>query len=250
MQLAYMLSGGAPVYVKYQIGETWLAVAGLPVEAPALADVDGVVMCETNECLESVGVTCDLPRANAGNATATSTTRLTAQQTDGTDPQQVVTVCINPNAVYRVRLSGGSTSGTALSAQTNTSASTDGLTITTSSNLSAYDDGAVWGATGANAGKMRKATAVTTTTTLVVAFPYDIAVNDTFYYATFGQKERAGFNLTSNLDEADATADAQSLENFRCISMDAKDAASKGATESYAYVVIMDHVYGGRGANV
>lgn len=250
MLFSHLLSGGAPVYVKYQIGETWLAVAGIPVEAPALADVDGVVMCETNECLESVGVTVDQPHANAGKAAAASTTRLTAQQTDGTDPQQVVTVCVNPNAVFRVRLSGGSTGGTALTAQSNTSASTDGLTITTASNLSAYDDGMVWGATGANAGVMRKATAVTTTTTAVVAFPYDIAVGDTFYYATFGPANRNGFNLVTNLDEADATADAQSLENFRCIYMDAKDAAAKGATESYAYVVIMDHVYGGRGANV
>lgn len=250
MLFSHLLSGGAPVYVKYQIGETWKSVAGIPVEAPALANVDGVALASTNELLECVGVTVDTPHANAGNATAASTTLLTAQQTDGTDPSQVVSVCVNPNAVYRVRLSGGSTSGTALSAQTNTTASTDGLTITTASNLSAYDDGVAWGATGANAGKLRKVTAVTTTSTVVVAFPYDIAVNDTFYYCTFGPTQRAGFNLTGNLDEADATADAQSLENFRCLFMDAKDAAAKGATESYAYVVIMDHVFGGRGANV
>lgn len=245
MKLSYLLSGNAPVVKKYQIGETWLDVAGIPVEIPTLSDVAGVQMCETNGCVDALGVTLDKPHANNGKAAASSTTRLTAQQTDASDPSQVVSVVINPGAVWKARLSGGSTSGTALTAQTNTTASTDGLTITTSSNLSAYDDGVAWGATGANAGILRKVTAVTTTSTVVIAFPNDIAVNDTFYYATFGPSEDAGIQLTSNLDELDATADLQSTDNFRCIDFYQKDAAGKGATETYAEFILIDHLYGG-----
>jgi hypothetical protein len=245
MKLSFLLSGNAPVKKKYQIGETWLAVAGIPVEYPTLADTAGVLMCETNSCVDALGMTTDQPFANNGKAARPSTTRLTAQQSDGSDPSQVVTVIVNPGAVWKARLSGGATSGTALTAQANTVASTDGLLITTTANNSAYDDGVAWGATGANAGILRKLTALTTSGVPIIAFPFDIAVGDTFFYATFGPGEDAGFQLTTNLDEIDATADLQGTDNFRCIDFFHKDAAQEGATKTYAEFLMIDHVFGG-----
>lgn len=244
MELAYLLGGGAPVLKKYQIGENWLAVAGLPVEIPTLADTAGVLMAETTTCTDCLGVTVDQPHANAGKTLASSTTRLTAQQSDGTDPSQLVTVIVNPSAVWRARLSGGATSGTALSSQANTAASTDGLTITTTANNSAYDDGVAWGANGANAGILRKITAVTTTSTPIIAFPFDIAVGDDFYFCTFGPGENAGIQLTTNLNELDVTADIQSTDNFRCIDFYQKDDSADGSTKSFAEIVIIDHFFG------
>ncbi len=245
MKLSYLFSGGAPVIEKFQIGETWGNAAGFPVEYPTLADATGVLMCETNGCVDVLGVTVDKPHANAGKATAESLTRLTAQQTDNSDPSQVVSVIINPGAVWLARINSGATEGTALAEFTNTAASTDGLLITAAFGT-AYDDGWVWGATGANAGIARKIQgAVNTTGTPVIAFPYDIAVGDTFYAATFGPGEDAGIQLSTLLTELDATADLQSTDNMRCVSFLVKDKAGKGATESYAEVFLIDHVYGG-----
>lgn len=245
MKLAYMLSGNAPTFKKFQIGETWGDAAGFPVEYPTLADATGVLMCETNGCVDVLGVTADKPHAGAGRNKTESLTRLTAQQTDSSDPSQVVTVCINPSAVYVARLNGGATEGTALAEFTNSVASTDGLLITSAFGT-AYDDGWVVGATGANAGIARKIQgAVNTTGTPVIAFPFDIAVGDTFFAATFGPGEDAGIQLSTLLTELDATADLQSTDNMRCIDVYWKDKAAGGALKTEAEVILIDHVYGG-----
>lgn len=235
MRFAYSLAGNAPVVKKYQIGETFNAgIVGIPVEYPTLSDTDGVLMCETNSVVDTLGVSLDNPG-----------TRQTAQQSDNTDPARLVSVIVNPSAVWRARLSGGATSGTALTAQSNTAASTDGLTITTTANNSAYDDGVAWGYTGANANILRKITAVTTTSTPIVAFPFDLAVGDTFMFCTFGPGEDAGIQLTTDLDEFDATADLQTTDNMRCLDFFQWDASERGNLNSYAEVMLIDHVFGG-----
>jgi hypothetical protein len=245
MILSYLLSGNAPVKKKFQIGETWGDAAGFPVEYPTLADATGVLMCETNACVDTLGVTVDKPHANNGRTKTESLTRLTAQQTDGSDPSQVVTVIVNPGAVWKARVNSGATEGTALAEFTNSAASTDGLLITSAFGTG-YDDGWVVGATGANAGIARKIQgAVNTTGTPIIAFPYDIAVGDTFYAFTFGPGEDAGIQLTTLLTELDATADLQSTDNIRCLDIYFKDKAAGGATKTEAEVMLIDHVYGG-----
>ena len=159
-----------------------------------------------------------------------------------------MTVNVSPGAVYRADLSGGSTSGTALSAVSNTAASTDGLTLTSSLGT-AYDDGYVWGATGANTGlpSLRKVYAVDgSTATFVVAQRYDIAVGDTFYAATFGPAADAGIQLTTTLEEIDATGDNQGTDNLRCVFLHAKDASEvANGQRSWAEIVLFDHVFSG-----
>lgn len=236
MKTVYMFSGGQPVLHKYQIGEA-MPVAGVPVEIPTLANVEGLLLCETTTCVDAVGVTLDA-----------QATRNTAQQTGNADPSALVTVNVAPGAVYGAYLSGGATTGTALSTFSNTSASTDGLTLTSSLGT-AYDDGYAWGASGANVGlpSLRKATAVDgTTATFVVAQRFDIAVGDTFYAATFGPASDAGIQLTTDLDELDATADLQSTDNLRCVFLHAKDASEvANGQRSWAEVVLFDHVFSG-----
>lgn len=236
MKLAYMFSGNQPVIHKYQIGEA-MAVAGVPVEIETLANIHGLQMCETTTCVDAVGVTMDA-----------QATRNTAQQTDGSDPSVYVSVIVSPGAVYHADLSGGATSGTALTAVTNTAASTDGLTLTSSLGT-AYDDGYVWGATGANVGlpSLRKATAVDgSTATFIVAQRYDIAVNDTYYGATFGPATDAGIQLTTTLEEIDATADLQGTDNLRCVFLHAKDAAeAANGQRSWAEIILYDHIFSG-----
>lgn len=227
------MSGNAPVTKKYQIGED-VTAAGIPFEYPTLSDTDGVLMCETTTCVDALGVSTDIPAS-----------RQTAQQSDGSDPARYVTLIVNPGAVYKARLAGGATSGTALSALTNTVASTTGL-LTTLALGTAYDDGVIWGYDGANAGILRKVTAVGgTNETPIVAFPQDIAVGDRFLACTFGPGEDAGIQLTSALDEVNATADLQGTDNFRCLDFFQKDLGGDGTLESFVEIMLIDHVFSG-----
>lgn len=230
MQLHGHLYAGTPILQKLQIGEA-LPLAGVPLIASALADADGVMRASTTAAAESIGISMDA-----------QPTRNTAQQTADADPGVFVTVSVRPDQLVRARLSGGATAGTALAEFTNSSASTTGLLITAAFGTG-YDDGYVWGATGANAGRLRKVQgAVNTTATPIVAFPSDIAVGDTFYAVTFGPFEDAGVQLTTGVTEIDATGDNQSGTNFRCRALQYFAKASGGALGSFAEIVFTDHV--------
>lgn len=228
---AGFVNDGTARVKSYQIGAT-LSNAGIPVCSSVLANVDGVLAFSTTAGLMAIGLALDNPG-----------TRLTAQQTDGSDPARYVTVSVRPDLIYGARLSGSATSGTALTETSNTAASTDGLLITTTANQSAYDDGVAWGATGANAGIIRKITAVTTTSTPIIAFPRDLAVGDTFYFCTFHKGERAGLQLTSDFTQFDASGDNQAAQTFRCYDFFHKPKAARGATETEVHAVICEHLY-------
>ena len=231
MQIEGHLYGGTPILKKLQIGEA-LSLAGLPLIASALADADGVMRASTTAAAESIGISLDA-----------QPTRNTAQQTNDADPAVYVTVNVRPDQIVKARLSGGATAGTALPEFTNTVLSTNGLLITAAFGT-AYDDGYAWGATGANAGRLRKIQgAVNTTGTPVIAFPSDIAVGDIFYAVTFGPYEDAGVQLTSNIAEVDATGDNQSGTNFRCLGLRQLAKASGGALGSFAELVFTDHIH-------
>lgn len=230
MQMHGHLYGGAPILQKLQIGEA-LSLAGLPLIASALTDADGVMRASTTAAAEAIGVSLDAQPV-----------RNTAQQTADADPAVYVTVNIRPDQIVRARLAGSSTAGAALPEFANTAASTTGLLITAAFGT-AYDDGYAFGATGANAGRLRKIqNAVNTTGTPIVAFPSDIAVGDLFYAVTFGPLEDAGVQLTSNLAEVDATGDNQSGTNFRCRALAMLPKASGGALQSFADLIFTDHV--------
>lgn len=227
----YLSGAGTFIREKFQIGEA-IPVAGVPLEASALADVDGVMLMEQDEGLMAIGLALDA-----------APTRNTAQQSDGSDPAVYVTVDVRPDLIVAALLSGGQTAGTALSEFTNTVASTDGLLITASFGT-AYDDGYAWGATGANAGILRKIQgAVNTTGTPIIAYPNDIAVGDTFYASTVGPGERAGVGLTTDLTQIDATDDEQDENNFRCLRLFHKPKAMRGATDTLAHLVFCEHIF-------
>lgn len=225
------LYGGTSVLQKVQIGEA-LTLSGLPIIASALADADGVMRASTTAAAEAIGVSLDA-----------QPTRNTAQQTDSSDPAVYVTVNIRPDQLVKAKLSGSSTAGTTLTEFTNSAASTTGLLITTAFGTG-YDDGYAWGATGANAGILRKIQgAVNTTGTPIVAFPNDIAVGDLFYAVTFGPLEDAGVQLTSNIAEVDATGDNQAGTNFRCRKVYQFAKNMGGGLGSYCSLLFSDHLF-------
>ena len=233
MDFGYNLSGAGGICIKkFQVGAT-LTRAGIPVLAGTLANQTGVAAAAADAAVEALGVTIDFPAA-----------RVTAQQTGNADTERLVSVIINPHAAYRIRLSGGSASGTILAVMTNTVASTDGLTgITATAVAAGFDDGWIWGYTGSNAGRMRKCEARTATTApFEIAFPYDIAVGDTFIGCAFGPGEKVGVQLTTELDETDSLTQL-GAQNFRCIELIGLDKANDGLLNSHAYVAFCDHMF-------
>ena len=141
MDFAYDLSGGSSAIVKkYQVAAT-NTVLGRPYNK---ATGSGVALATTDTLTDYVGVNIDA----AG-------TYVTAQQSDNSDTARTTSLIINPQAIYRARLSGGAADGTALTAQAITTASTDGLSVVTSGfdpNSPSMDEGITWGYSGANAG--------------------------------------------------------------------------------------------------
>ena len=234
MEFKNSLSGGAPYLMKHQVNAT-AANAGVPLLVGGAGEAG-----------------LDLPTATAANnmvgVNLDTATYVTAQQTDGTSAERLVTVIINPDAVWRARLSGSATEGTALTARTVTTASTDGLAVTAGDySGTTMDEGAIWGYSGANVSAIRKITSISTTAaTVTVAFDNDIAVGDQFIHASFWPFDVNTVKLTAAFFEVDAQAAAASNEaEFTPIKYEQRDIAGEGLLKSYVLMVAGDHVLGG-----
>src|SRR5258708_372695 len=177
-QLAYILSGAAPVVKKFQFGVTLTALSagggGIPFTIPA-ANTAGVVIGTTTGATDLVGLSLD---AGTDSRTGlTNNTYVTAQQTDGTSAQRVVSLIINPDACWSWKMCQGSTENTALTLRTVTTANTAGTAVTTAESWTSteYDEGYTWCYAGANASQARKITSTSSTAgTVTVPFDYTI----------------------------------------------------------------------------
>lgn len=244
MDYVSSLSGNTtPVVRKYQIGEA-MANAGVPVVIGG-ANNEGIALAATTTASDLVGVTQDA-----------QATLVTAQQTDNSDPARLVTVCVDPQAVYRARLSGGATAGTALTVRSVTTASTTGLVVTTGDDWSSpsVDECMLWGYSGANVKIARKITSVSTlAATLLVALPQDTAVGDEFLWAPFcaspAGMENQFVQLTSDLTEVDGSVAVDTdNNNFRVFEVDFRDASEEGNLKSFALLVPFDSIFAAGGS--
>jgi hypothetical protein len=233
MDYAFAFSGGSPIIRKFQIGEA-MANAGVPVLVGGAGNA-GLALASTTAASDLMGITVDV-----------QDTLVTAQQTDNSDPAREVSVIINPDAVYRARLSGGATSGTDLTTYTVTTASTDGLTVTAGDfNTVDLDEGTIHCIGGANVGISRKITSTSTTAaTVTVAFPHDIAVGDTFIAVPYSPGEDQFVQLTSDFTQLDCSvATDTNNNNFRVIGLELN-----GVGDSNALIVPFDHVLAAGGS--
>lgn len=236
MELAYDLGGGStPILRRYQVAAT-NTVVGRPYLKTADGGV-GIVLGTTTGAVDFIGVNIDA----AGTYAA-------GQNSDGSDNAKYTTLIINPLAVYRARLSGGATDGTALTARTVTTASTDGLTVTHSAydaSSPEMDEGVIWGYSGANAGVYRKITSTSSTaTTVILAFPRDTAVGDQFLLAPISPTRSIVAQLTTNCTEIDASAAISGDATIVVTEMILNDLAGNGTTESYALIQFCDSLFG------
>lgn len=235
MELAYTMSGGKVLLKKYQINAT-VANAGVPLVIPAGGNA-GVVLATTTGAANMVGVNLD------------TATYVTAQQTDGTSAEREVTVIINPDAVWRAKMSGGATENTALALHAISTASSDGLTLTTGTawDSPTFDEGVAWGYDGANVGQFRKVTSVSGTAgTVTVAFDRDTVVGDNFLRAPYWPVQTVAVQLTTNLYQADASIAVGTGAEFKVVDMDLRDNSDSGRTNSFIYIIPTDHVWGPR----
>lgn len=237
MEFAHDVSGsGIARIMKYQVAAT-NTVIGRPY-LKAASSGSGIVLGTTGGAVDMVGVNIDA----AG-------TYVTAQQTDNADTARLTTLIVNPGAVYKARLSGGATDGTALSAATVTTASSDGLSVTTSAfdpNSPDMDEGIIWGYSGGNAGRARKITSTAANVaTVTVAFPVDTAVGDKFLYAPISPVSTITAQLTTNCTEIDASAAISGDATVIVFEMVLNDIAGDGLTKSYALIQFVDSLFGG-----
>ena len=237
MEFAYDLGGGSTVVMKkYNVAAT-NTVVGRPYLKVADATGTGVVLGTTTGAVDFIGVNVDAPGTYAAG-----------QNSDGSENAKVVTLIINPLAVYKARLSGGATDGTALTARTVTTASTDGLTVTHSAydgSSPTMDEGTVWGYSGANAGIARKVTSITSTAaTVTLAFPRDDAVGDQYLYAPIYPTRSIVAQLTTNCTEIDASAEISGDATLVVTEMLLNDISGNGTTASYAFIQFCDSLFG------
>lgn len=231
-----------PIIKKFQVGES-MATAAVPVLIGG-SNNEGLALATTTAAADMVGVTID------------TATLVAAQQSDNSDPAAYVSVIINPNAVYKAKLSGGATSGTALTLYDVTTASTDGLDITTGDTWTGteFDEGVVWGYDGANAGVARKITSTSATAaTVIVAFPNDTVVGDNFLRAPFVASpvgmENQFVQLTSDLTQINASVAVDTgNNNFRPYELWLRDISDNGRTNSWLLMVPFDHIFAGGGS--
>ena len=229
----YMHGGVTPLVKKYQVNET-LATAGIPVLAPG-GNNAGVQISVTTSWANAVGVTLD------------TATYVTAQQTDGTSAERLVSVIISPAAIFRALMSGGATEGTALPLFTVTTATTDGLDVTTGDDFTgvpSFDEGVIWGYSGENAGQNRKITSTSTTAaTVTVAFDNDHQVGAEFLRAPWWFLDDTAKNIqtTTLLTQADTTITVGTGGAAKIIDMELIDIGGEGRTKSYVLFIFDDH---------
>ena len=233
MEYQYDLTGGSSAVIKkYQVAATNNTI-GVPYLVPA-GSGSGIVLATTTGAAKAVGVNVDA----AG-------TYVTAQQTGAAETERLTSIILSPFAVYSMLMSGGATNGTAMVLHTAASGGSDGLSLVSDVDTDSpeMDEGTIFCLSGANAGVSRKITSNSTTTvTLTVAFPRDVAAGDTFIIAPYNPLQGITLQLTTTLDQADASIAVGTGAAFKTIELKFNDASHEGRTNSYVYAMLAKHV--------
>ncbi len=219
--------------MDYKISATVIADQAVIAE---VADTGGgyITDATTTSLVDFVGSVLGAssrgPDGNAGS--------LTYSTTQG-DTEGLVRVYINPDIIYRARMSGGAAIAN-LQTVTTTGASAAGTTVTSTDTPEAdMDDGTCWNTTvGANVGLSRKITTFTANTSWVVTvpFPRGIVVGDTFCAVPYSPFVTIALQLTTNLVEADATVAFGTGATARTVEL-----VLNGAGDSYVHFIARDH---------
>ena len=245
MNLGYMLHGGAPVKKRYRVNVTMTTATGIPVMIGTTANAGLVFLPSTaiTAVTDCVGVTLDTA---VYTATPTATT-----------PEGIITVIINPDAVYRARMAANATAGTQLTLTTNDVAETAGTTLDKTGATGVGDpdpnspdmiEGTMICVSGSNKGQMRTlTTSAATSAVTTVAFLNGIDVGSEFILVPWNINSAVSnlVQLTTNLTEARQNVAAGSVGMISVLTDMEVDFAdtSSARRNSYLYLKIADHVY-------
>jgi hypothetical protein len=228
------ISGNKPHHRKYNVEGGVTCLAGVAIQSNAdIANQSGVIPQTVEVCIGCLGV-----------ASADAASTLAQSGTTANNVNQVATI-INPDAIWRTKLSAGAAEDVALvfcsAAQV---ANAAGDTIT-----GAIDANMVWGYEGANAGLgMAGARMCDAAASVLLCMPYPIAALDTFLYCNFGVATRTTHfpQFTTNLTQANMQAglvDANNI-NFTAIDFLLRDSSEEGRTNSFAFLISTAHAFG------
>ena len=229
MDFQYDMTGGSTAVIKrYQVAATNNTV-GMPFLVPA-GSGSGIVVATTTGASKAVGVNVD-----------TAGTYVTAQQSDASDTERSCGIIVSPFAVYSMLMNGGATNGTAMVLHTAASGGSDGLTIVSDVNTDSpeLDEGTCHCISGANVGISRKITSNSTTTmTFTVAWPRDVNAGDLFVVAPYNPLQGITLQLTTTLDQADASIAVGTGAAFKTVEL-----KFDGRSNSYVNAVLASHVF-------
>lgn len=241
MNLQNTLSGGASVMKRYKINAT-VATGGIPLLRGATSNA-GVINATTTSLADFVGVSVDA---------ATYTTTQAADMIEG-----VVSVIINPDAVWRALMTSSATSAQ-LNIVTNSVAETAGTVVTITTGDAAPNsptmlDGTMLCVAGANYGLTRNITSVAATTaTATVPFPQDIAASSVWILVPFQPAQTGAsavtVDLVTNLRDVRADADAAGGGAIEVVDVEFDTGSQARARQnSYLHFLAADHfLKGGR----
>ena len=228
--LAYTLSGNAPVIKRFKVGATIAAGHGVLERSTA-----GVAAQTTTSLADAVGMSIDL---------GTYTTTQSASMTEG-----VVSTIINPDAVYRSLMVSAATGNTQLALTTNSAAATNGLTITITTGDAAPNSpemagGLAYCVSGNNVGESRVITSTgATTATLTVPFRYTIAVGDTFILVPWSAPGTSSGTATFTTDLLAVRGDQAGTGTATLQVADVEIDVNAPRSNSKLLWLINDHVY-------
>lgn len=189
------IGGGSYFPLRLKVGAT-ISNRGTIVIDDTSNNYGEVIPCTTTDFADTYGI-------SLGTATYTTTQ-------SGTMVEGVVDVDGNPFAIIQARMSGSSTTGTSMTAYSNTSASAGGTVLTAAVGTNSPVEGTLFCLSGANAGRSRIITSWNSNTdlTVTVPFPFAIAVGDTFLVSPYSRLAAAAGNIQAtgtDFLEADAS---------------------------------------------
>ena len=243
MNLAYTIGGSAPVKKRYKLGVTITTAVGVPIMIGTTANAGVIFLAATaiSAVTDCVGVSLDTG----------------VYSTSQGDAEGLITVIINPDAAWRMRMSANATAGTQLTLTTNDVAETAGTVIDKTGATGAGDpdpnspdmiEGTAVCVSGNNKGQSRHiVTTGATTATVTVPFLNDILSGDEFILVPWSV-ENAVSNLvwlTANLTECRQGIAAGSVGVIMSILDMDWDYADTGSARrnSYLHALISDSVF-------
>lgn len=235
------LLGGASTLIMFDYSLSATVVEGQPVLAATAAGSGGMITDPTTTSLaDMVGIVLGASSWDpyGGGAVGGSLTYSTTQG----DTPGLVRVVVNPDAVIRARMSGGATSGTALTTYTAAAANAGGTTFTDADATTSMDEGTAWAILpNANVGIARRITAHDTGTgqiTVTVPFPRAIAAADAFLLCPYLPTVTTAIQLTSDFTEVNAAIAVGTGGNGRAVEL-----VLSGVRDSHLHWLARDHAF-------